>query len=293
MRCGGWMTGLVLSVGMLVGAGGCVSLDTHRHLQAQNRILVAEKEQFDQELFDQRNLNESLRGRVESCERELMGKDELVANLRSENQLLEDMRNLMQGELEGLANRQTLSPIQIAGPKLPEPLDNALKQFANEHPSAVVYDPMRGTVKWKSDLLFALGSDVVKESSMEALRGFGEIIKSPAAADFEVLVVGHTDNRPISRAATKQKHPTNWHLSAHRAISVSSILRRNGYSAKRIGVMGYGEHRPVADNATDRGASQNRRVEIYLVPTGSIVSMTADAGGVIEGEALAFARLSE
>ena len=292
MRFGGWTTSLVVGVSVVTALSGCVTLDQHRRVQAQNRNLALEKEQLDQELFDQRSMGEVFRNRVESLERELAGKDELVANLRSENQLLEDMRNVMQGELERMAGKANLSPIHITGPRLPEPLDTALSQFANEHPTAVVYDPSRGTVKWKSDLLFALGSDVVKQTSMDALRGFGEIIKSSAATGFEVIVVGHTDNRPIARPATKQKHPTNWHLSAHRAIAVSSILRKNGYGPERIGVMGYGEHRPVADNTTDAGASQNRRVEIYLVPTGSIVPALSDAGWQVEGRGLAFAALS-
>ena len=73
---------------------------------------------------------------------------------------------------------------------------------------------------------------------------------------------------------------------------MSSVLRQNGYRPERIGVMGYGEHRPIADNATDPGAAQNRRVEIYLVPTGSIIPAVTDAGRHVEGSALAFAVLS-
>ena len=293
MHCGGRVTTLLVGSAVLIGASGCASMENYRRVKAQNRTLAAEREQLQQDLFDFRGANESLRGRVGLLEQELAAKDELVVNLRGENQVLDDMRKLMQGELESLANRQNLSPIQITGPRLPAPLDNALKQFAGEHPSSVTYDSAHGTVKWKSDLLFALGSDVVKEASLESLKSFTEIIKSPAATDFEVVVVGHTDNRPIARPATKQKHPTNWHLSAHRAISVSSILRQNGYSAEYIGVMGYGEYRPVADNGSDGGASQNRRVEIYLIPKGAIVPATASAGWKVPGESLAFARLAD
>ena len=49
------------------------------------------------------------------------------------------------------------------------PLHAALKRFSDQHPSSVMYDAPRGTVKWKSDLLFPIGSDVVKASSTEAL----------------------------------------------------------------------------------------------------------------------------
>jgi chemotaxis protein MotB len=133
----------------------------------------------------------------------------------------------------------------------------------------VTYDAARGTVKWNADLLFALGSDVVKQTSIQSLNAFTNIMKSPSASGFEVVVVGHTDNVPIVRVETKAKHPTNWHLSVHRAISVASVLRSNGYDARRIGVMGVGEYRPIADNSTPAGASQNRRVEVYIVPLGS------------------------
>jgi chemotaxis protein MotB len=112
------------------------------------------------------------------------------------------------------------------------------------------------------------------------------------AADFDVIIVGHTCTRPIARSETKAKHPTNWHLSAHRAISVGFALQKYGYPAERTGVMGYGEYRPVADNATEAGASQNRRVDVYLVPRGAALRGSMDDGWLTDGEALAFAPLS-
>jgi chemotaxis protein MotB len=127
-------------------------------------------------------------------------------------------------------------------------------------------------VKWKGDLLFPLGSADVKPASLDALRSFAEVLKSPAAVDFESVIVGHTDNRPVQRPETRQKHPTNWHLSSHRAIAVGDVLQKYGYQADRIGVMGCSEFRPVAENSSESGQSNNRRVEIYLVPRGSIVS---------------------
>lgn len=273
----GWKVSTVGGMVLATLVGGCVSLDDHDRVKAQNRNLAAQKESLGQELFDCRTANDSLRSRTAALERELETKNELLANLRGENEILDDMRKMALTELEKAAGRTTLGDITIAGPKLPERLDSAIKQFASQHPSMVDYDPARGFIKWKADLLFPLGSDVVKESSMEALQAFSDVIKSPVAAEFETLVVGHTDNRPIVRPQTKQEHETNWHLSAHRAISVAEILTRFGYSPSRIGVMGYGEYRPIASNATEQGAAQNRRVEIYLVPRGSIVQASASA----------------
>jgi chemotaxis protein MotB len=274
MRGGGWMLGLAGGV-CVTALSGCVSLDDHLRLKAANRTLTAEKESVSQELFDERHVNDTLRAKVDATEQELSTKGELLANLRGENDLLNELRLNAKGALEDMAGRQRLGDITI--PILPGPLDTALKRFADEHPSEVIYDPSRGTVKWKGDLLFPLGSDVVKDSSMESLRGFSEVLKSAAASDFEVLIVGHTDNRPIQRPGTKEKHPTNWHLSAHRSIAVGAVLQKFGYRVERIGVMGCSEYRPVADNSSENGQSQNRRVEIYLVPTGSIVQVSAPA----------------
>ena len=271
MRCGGWVAYGLVGCVFLVATGGCVSIDDHRRLQAAHRNLKAQKEALDQELFDSRTAGDSLRTRVNAFQGELSTKNELVANLRGENALLDEWRKTAQGQLEDMAGRQRLGDISITGPKLPEQLHKALKRFADQHPTAVVYDSPRGAVRWKADLLFALGSDVVKESSMEAIRGFAEVLKSSAADNFEVVVVGHTDNRPIVRPSTKAKHPTNWHLSAHRAISVARALKKSGYPYERVGVMGYGEFRPTAENGTEGGAAQNRRVEILIVARGTMV----------------------
>lgn len=291
---GGRRIGCLVLAGLFVAPfSGCVSLDKYRRLEAANRNLKAAREQHMTELYDLKSGSGNLHSRLASCERELQVKGELVANLRQENELLDEMRHIAQAELEKTANNMNLSPIAIAGPKLPKQLDDALQRFASEHPSAVTYDAVRGTVKWTSDLLFALGSDVVKNTSFQALKAFTEVVKSAAADGFEVIVVGHTDNQPIKRATTRANHPTNWHLSAHRAISVAAQLQKNGYNPKRIGVMGCGEYRPVVPNSSEKNRGKNRRVEVYIIPTGSIVQATAQAGWRVEGEALAFARFSD
>lgn len=282
MRRSGWMMSVaaVYAVGMV---GGCVSLDEHNRLKQANRLLTADRDQTAQELADERKNTDLLRSRLQSYEREGMTKDELLANLRGENDLLDRMRQMTQAELEQALGR--VGNITIEGAKLPEPLDSALRRFADEHPSEVEYDAQRGFVKWKSDLVFALGSDVVKEASLSGLRGFTDILKSVAAADFEVLVVGHTDTVPIQRSDTKAKHPTNWHLSAHRSIAVSNVLQQYGYPPQKISVLGCGEFRPIADNSSESGKSRNRRVEIYLVPSGSVVQGSMAAPVASRGSA--------
>jgi len=255
-----------------------MSMDEHRRVQARNRMLTAERETLAQDLVDAQASRDAIRAKLESQERELATKSELIANLRSENEVLDEVRLLAQSQLESMAGRQGLGDITITGQALPEPLDTALRRFAEQNPQVVAYDANHGTIKWKSDLVFPVGSDVIKQSSLSSLESFAEIIKSDAAKDFEVIVVGHTDNTPIGKPSTRKRHPTNWHLSVHRAISVASSLRKSGYAPERIGIMGFGEFRPIADNATAAGKRQNRRVEIYLVPRGTMARTSVGMG---------------
>lgn len=252
-------------------ASGCVSLDKHRQLEMTHRTAMGEKAQVEQELFDCRSVTDNLRNQVTSLEGELDTKERLVANLQDENDRLEGAFASAQKTLESLADKPLPLAVVLRDTILPEALDSALKRFATQYPSSVAYDPTRGTVKWKSDLLFALGSDVVKESARASLAGFAEIIALPEASQFEVIVVGHTDDRPITREATRRIHPTNWHLSVHRSIAVADVLQTDGTQPTRVGVMGYGEYRPLKANASEENRALNRRVEIHIVPAGSIV----------------------
>lgn len=276
MRGRGWsVLGLVSMMGV-TATSGCVSLDDHNRVKAQNRNLMANKQSVEQEMYEVRSANEALRARVDALASELGTNRQLVENYKSENQLLQEIHKNAQGQLEEMAGRQ-IGDIVISGPRLPAPLNSALKRFADEHPSEVVFDETGGKMKWRADVLFTLGSDVVKEASLESLRGFAEILKSPAASEFEAIVAGYTDSIPIVQPTTRANHPTNWHLSVHRAIAVSSVLQKYGYPPTRIGVMGYGEFRPVADNASAAGQSQNRRVEVYIVSRG-MIAQSGSAG---------------
>jgi len=258
----------------LCGAG-CVSLEKYDELQMSHRTVVAEKEQVEQELYDCRNVTDNLRSKVTALEGELETKTELVANLQGENDRLDRAFQSCQTSLEALAGKPLPETAILERTVLPEPLDTALKQFAAQYPSMVEYDAQHGMVKWKADLVFPLGSAVVMDSAKEALAGFAKIVDSPDAAEFDVIVVGHTDNVPIKRDATRQLHPTNWHLSAHRAIAVSDMLQEDGMDPTRVGVMGYGEFRPLVSNDSEENRSMNRRVAIYIVPKESIVSTAA------------------
>lgn len=161
---------------------------------------------------------------------------------------------------------------QIGQSPLPPELSTALADWARQvGPDVVEYDEKTGIVRFKSDLLFEKGSDTVDAELQPRIESLAQILNSPAAQDFDVLIVGHTDDIPIKKPSTLVLHPTNWHLSAHRAISVERILAAAGIMENRLSVMGMGQFRPIAPNAPgERGNPLNRRVEIYIVPAGSV-----------------------
>lgn len=154
------------------------------------------------------------------------------------------------------------------GVALSPALDSELKQFAMQNPDLVEYDSARGMVKFKSDLTFATGDATLTPKAKDAITRFSSILNSPAASGYELLVAGHTDSSPVMNPTTIQKgHKDNWYLSSHRAISVGSALISDHVNAQRIGCVGYADQRPVASNTSESGKSQNRRVEVLILPT--------------------------
>jgi chemotaxis protein MotB len=155
------------------------------------------------------------------------------------------------------------------GAALPVELSTLLEDFAKSS-DMVEYDSERGIVKFKSDLLFELASDTVAASAVEAVKSLCTILNSEDGKKFDVIIAGHTDDIRIATAATRAKHPTNWALSAHRAIAVLNVMEGSNVESKRMSVRGFGEFRPIAENLPGKkGNPQNRRVEIYIVAEGT------------------------
>jgi chemotaxis protein MotB len=112
---------------------------------------------------------------------------------------------------------------------------------------------------------------------MKVISEFASIMNQSDARHLKVLVSGHTDDRPVSKSATKEKHQDNMGLSAHRALSVLRALRKGGISEGRMGVSGYGMHQPVEPNKTEASRARNRRVEIFvLAPDASVAGWDPD-----------------
>jgi chemotaxis protein MotB len=253
------LSAVVVSVCILL-AGGCNSgMDDLRiqnrtqmrridDLTAQLNAAKAELAQLKQQLAaaGQKDSIEvdALKQQIAALKEDIAKKEELIASMQ---------QRLLAG-----------------GAVLPVELTTQLEDFAKQRPDLVTYDANRGVVKFKSDLLFELGSDKVAASAAEAVKALCKILNTPEGEKFDIIVAGHTDDIRIATAETRAKHPTNWHLSVHRAIAVLTIMQEDGVDPTRLSARGFGEYRPLVPNLPGKkGNPQNRRVEIYIVPKGA------------------------
>ncbi len=252
-----------IGLSILALSSGCASkaeLDrcVRRNALAQERIealLAAQEEE---------------RKRLEQCQQEL----ELIAKKGGYWQEQMDALQKTLAEKNALIDQLTA---QLGQTALPPELSNALADWARGS-DLVSYDEKTGIVRFKSDLLFNKGEDTVQADAQAQLEKLSGIMNTPAAEGFDILIVGHTDDLPILKPDTRAKHPSNWHLSAHRAIAVEKILAQVGLAETRQAVMGFGEFRPLEPNAPNKGGNpKNRRVEIYIVPAGQIRISTGPA----------------
>lgn len=119
------------------------------------------------------------------------------------------------------------------------------------------------TVNILDRILFDSGEATLKPEGETVLRKVADVL-----AQFpqrRVHVVGHTDNVPI-RASARTKFLSNWELSMARATSaVRFLCEHAGVDPHRLGAVGYGEFRPLADNSTPEGRARNRRIAIVVL----------------------------
>ena len=243
----------------MIITSGCVSDQQFKDLKMQNaaqerriKELESQLQTATLELDQAKRQVEALSGKGSI---EMQALQQKVAALEDEIAKKKALIDAMQKQLMG-------------GVQLPAELSSMLEDWAKGS-ELVSFDAARGIVKFKSDLLFEKGSDEVAPTAMESIKALCGILNTDQAKEFDIIIAGHTDDLPILKPETKAKHPSNWYLSAHRAISVLDVMTGNGVASERASIRGFGEYRPIVPNEPDKkGNPQNRRVEIYIIPKG-------------------------
>ena len=122
----------------------------------------------------------------------------------------------------------------------------------------------RLSVSMVEKILFSSGEADITAEGIKVLDRVGNVLKNTQKKI--IRVEGHTDNVPISTRLTG-KFPSNWELSTARATNVVRLLQdKVGIPPERLEAVGLAEYHPISTNKTLVGRSQNRRIEIALLP---------------------------
>ncbi len=260
----GWLAGVLAAL-----AGGCnaVPYGQYRLSQLQAFQLYQQNSQLAAQLFETQQMAAQLQAEKQQLE---LAAGQLNGNLQIANQRIDNLNSERQQLHEKY--RGILVGYPPTGPALPGSALEQFRELARKYPE-FEFDPVTGVARFTGDLLFSSGSDALRPESHRLLQEFARIMNDSLARSYKILIVGHTDDVPIVKDATRQRHPTNWDLSAHRATAVVKQLAAFGVDEPRMGVAGYSLYQPAQPNRDETTRQQNRRVEIYvLAPDASLAS---------------------
>ncbi|WMT86323.1 peptidoglycan -binding protein [Pelagibacterium sp. 26DY04] len=118
---------------------------------------------------------------------------------------------------------------------------------------------------FQSEVLFDAGQAVISPEGEDQIASLADAIleledEIPADIPWVLRIDGHTDRRPISTP----QFPSNWELSAARAIAVAKLLVEQGVSPNRLLAAGFGEFAPLDPADTEEAYRRNRRIEFKL-----------------------------
>jgi chemotaxis protein MotB len=111
-------------------------------------------------------------------------------------------------------------------------------------------------------LSFASSQVIVLDTMVPTLEAIARTVRQ--YPDWDVYVEGYTDDRKIMEE-WHDTYPSNWELGAHRAAAVVRYMTNDlSLPAERFACVSYGPFRPIADNETEEGRSDNRRVRVLM-----------------------------
>jgi chemotaxis protein MotB len=271
--------GLLAVAAALLVLGGCVAKSDYLRKQAEADALNRDVAALTTE-------NQGLRERISGIEERFNGlqaeKERLTAErndldarlntLRAEtSRTIEEQRNRntelegdkqMLGESIALLKKSKEAEVKTVS-KTYEELLSEMKGEIEQGQIAITELQGKLTVDVLDKILFDSGHAEIKPEGLAVLKRVVEILMT--VTDRVIRIEGHTDNIPIAGALAK-RYPTNWELSAARALNVTRYLEKEGIDPSILSAAAFGEYQPVAENDTPGGRAKNRRIAIILLP---------------------------
>ena len=220
-------------------------------LNAERQKLTAERDTLSTRLGA---LAEELAVTTAEARRTINELNDRILELEGDKQMLEESVALV---------KKTRDEAVRTVNKTYEGLLNEMKDEIEQ--GQIVITELKGklTVDVVDKILFDSGQAEIKPEGLAVLKKVVDILIP--VTDKIIRVEGHTDNVPIKGGLAK-RYPTNWELSAARAITVTRYLENEGLDPALLSAAAFGEFQPVADNATPEGRAKNRRIAIVLLP---------------------------
>ncbi len=229
----------------------------HNELQSEKEQLLATIEdlrlnlgQARSNIREKQNIIEELTLRIGEAQSVIRQRDDTIGELRLDLGLTQAMIR---------EKENTISELD----KTRRQIETSLKEQIAQKDIKIEEIEGKLRVTFVDKILFDSGSTKIKDRGKEVLLTLVESFG--ADTDKTIVVEGHTDDVVIGYPL-RERFPSNWELSTARAASVVRFLQEKAnISPERLTASGFSFYRPVAPNDTGT-RSQNRRIEIILVP---------------------------
>ena len=184
--------------------------------------------------------NQEIR-KLEEKRMELMGQiAEKEKQLKEKNEVIDEMASTRKSIEENLKDQIASKQVRL------ETLEGKLK------------------ITFIDKILFNSGSAQINQAGQKSLLSLASVLNQEP--DQMIVIEGHTDNVGVGKSL-QSIYPTNWELSTARATAVVRFLQDKAeIKPERLSAVGYSYYKPIANNDTEDGRAQNRRIEIILVP---------------------------
>jgi chemotaxis protein MotB len=226
-------------------------------LAKDKQALLKDKETLSK---DKVELEKILRAKADTLSQNISELRQKITALEAENSTLEAANKKLKDDAASLQKIKEEKVKEVSS-TYEQLLQNMKSEIAQ---GQVTISELKGklTVNMEAAILFDSGRADVKSDGLDILLKMVETLKS--VKDKAIRIEGHTDNIQITGALTRQ-FPTNWELSAARAINVAKYLQQQGIDPTILSAAAFAEYKPVADNSDKEGRAKNRRIEITLV----------------------------
>ncbi len=238
---------------LTIPAWGCVAKNKYLKKEGEAKTLADNlqslQQKYDDLVKEKNGLQQMYDGLVkenQGLQKDIAGKQKTIAEQQAQKRALEREKEQQAKKMSGTY----------------EALLAKMKDEISK--GEVTISELKGklTVNMVNSILFDSGKAEVKSEGLEVLNKVVGVLKE--VSDKAIKIEGHTDNVQIS-GGLASIYPTNWELSAARAINVTKHLQEKGIDPSFLTAEAHSEYSPVADNNSEEGKAMNRRIEIILV----------------------------